>query len=143
MFNPYYNYNSINPYGNYNSISNLFSQQPQQTQPSLPQQQVIQVNGKSSVDTINLPPNSSVLLMDTSAPMVWLCVSDGVGKVSSQAFDITPHQEKPPIDVSGIETRLQTVENTLAQIMEGLNRAKQSNARNAKSKQNSADSDAD
>ena len=139
MINPYYNYTSINPYGNYNSISNLFSQQ---TQPTLPQQQVIQVNGKSSVDTINLPPNSSVLLMDTSAPMVWLCVSDGVGKVSSQAFDITPHQEKPPVDVNGIETRLQTVENTLAQIMEGLNHAKQSNARNAKSKQNSADGDA-
>ena len=54
----------------------------------LPAQQVIQVNGKASVDTIQLAPNSSVLVMDTSAPLVWLCISDGVGRGTSAPYDI-------------------------------------------------------
>ena len=38
-----------NPYQFYNPYS--------QQQPTLPQQQIIQVNGKASVDTIQLAPN--------------------------------------------------------------------------------------
>lgn len=58
----------------YNSFQqNQFPQQASQA--ILPQQQVLQVNGKASVDTIRMAPNSSLLAMDTSAPIVWLCVS--------------------------------------------------------------------
>ena len=57
-----------------------------QTTPTLPAQQIIQVNGKASVDTIQLAPNSSVLVMDTSAPIVWMCVSDGIGKVTATPY---------------------------------------------------------
>ena len=104
----------------------------------LPQQQIIQVNGKASVDTIQLAPNSSVLVMDTSAPIVWMCVSDGVGKVTATPYDITVHQEKPPVDVNSIEKRLAAVEGAIATITEGMNNAK-SNARGIKSKPNDAD----
>ena len=79
-------------------------------------QQVTQVNGKASVDQIKLAPNSSILLMDTTAPMVWLCVSDGVGVVKSTAYDITPHIEKPPVDTQALETRLSAIEATLAEM---------------------------
>lgn len=82
----------------------------------LPQQQIIQVNGKASVDTIQLAPNSSILLMDTSAPIVWMCISDGIGKVTSIPYDITEHHEAPPVDMGSIEQRLANVEKILEEI---------------------------
>ena len=93
--------------------------QPQST-PILPAQQIIQVNGKTSVDTIQLAPNSSVLVMDTSAPIVWMCVSDGIGKVTATPYDITIHQEIPPIDINNLEQRLVAVEQVLADIEDKL-----------------------
>lgn len=39
----------------------------------LPQQQeVVKVNGKNGVDAFQLGPNSSALLLDTTASIVWL-----------------------------------------------------------------------
>ena len=120
-------YPYFSPYGN------LF-QQP--AAPTLPQQQIIQVNGKASVDTIQLAPNSSLLAMDTTAPIVWMCVSDGVGKVSSTPYDIVEHKEKPPIDVSSIEERISKVEKIISE-MEGKINAK-SDANGFKPKQDNA-----
>ena len=107
-------------YNPYNAYQNPYSQMPQPytsqsffNQPSqniLPPQQVIQVNGKQSVDAIRMSPNSSVLLMDNSAPIVWLCVSDGVGNVTSTAYDIMKHQETPPVDTKSLEIRVSKLE---------------------------------
>ena len=99
MFNPY----QLN-YGFY----------PNQN--SLPQQQIIQVNGKASVDTMQLAPNSSLLAMDSTAPIVWMCVSDGIGKVTATPYDIAPHKDEPKPDISSIEQRLTAIESTLAEM---------------------------
>ena len=74
----------------------------------LPAQQVIKVNGKQSIDTMQMAPNSSVLVMDTSAPVVWMCISDGVGRVTATPYDITPHKDTPAPD--SVEARLAAVE---------------------------------
>ena len=100
----------------------------------LPQQQIIQVNGKASVDTIQLAPNSSVLVMDTSAPIVWMCVSDGVGRVTSTPYDISVHKE---VDKPDLEQRLMALETMVAD-MEGKINGK-SNANRTKPKQGIAD----
>ena len=93
---------------------------PQSTQAILPQQQVIQVSGKASVDTIQMAPNSSVLVLDTTAPMVWLCVSDGVGRVTATPYDITLHEDKPePVDNTA--ERLTALETALAEMQERIN----------------------
>lgn len=92
-----------------------------QNQNVLPQQQIIQVNGKASVDTIQLAPNSSVLVMDTSAPIVWMCVSDGVGKVTSTPYSITLYKEEPPVDLKSIEHRLIAIESAMAEMEEKIN----------------------
>jgi hypothetical protein len=102
--------------------------------PILPQQQIIQVNGKASVDTIQLAPNSSVLVMDTSAPIVWMCVSDGVGKVTATPYDITIHKEAPPIDMTTIEERITRLERVIEEVQNG-----KSYASITESKQNIAD----
>ena len=129
MFNPYQN----NPYGYIQP--NAFQQNV------LPQQQIIQVNGKASVDTIQLAPNSSVLVMDTSAPIVWMCVSDGVGKVSATPYDIVIHKEEPPIDMRNVEDRISNMEKAIAEMEDRINA--KSNASRTKSKSNLADDIAD
>lgn len=88
----------------------------------LPPQQVIQVAGRQSIDTLQMSSNSSVLIMDTSAPIVWLCVSDGLGKVTATAYDITPHQDTPPFDIAGfaesVEGRLSALESKVIKTTE-------------------------
>ena len=81
----------------------------QQQYPTLPAQQVLQANGKASIDAIRLPPNSSVLVMDTTAPLVWLCVSDGLGNVASTPYDISPHKETPK-EENSLEARIKALE---------------------------------
>lgn len=103
----------------------------------LPQQQIIQVNGKASVDTIQLAPNSSILVMDTSAPIVWMCVSDGVGRVTSTPYDISIHKEEEKIDNNDLEQRISALEITIAKMEDKINA--KSNADRFKSKPNDAD----
>ena len=110
-----YNNSYLNPFMMQNS--NAIPQQPM-----LPQQQVIQVNGKASVDTIRLAPNSSVLVMDTSAPIVWLCVSDGVGRVSSVPYQISEYKEETPQDANmAVWERVKTLEDKITAIEEKMN----------------------
>lgn len=93
---------------------------PNYMRPTLPAQQIIQVNGKASVDTIQLAPNSSVLVLDTSAPLVWMCVSDGVGRVTSVPYDISVHQEASAV-VTPMEQRMDAVEAALTRLEAQIN----------------------
>ena len=91
-----------------------YPQYPGMQQPNaLPQQQVVQANGKASIDALRMAPNSSVLIMDKTAPIVWLCTSDGLGNVTSVPYDIIPHKDPAPIDVNGLEDRIRRLEERL------------------------------
>ena len=90
---------------------NPYQQHPNTSYPTtypnnvLPPQQILQANGKASVDAIRLSPNSSVLIADTTAPIVWKCMSDSLGNVTAEPFDIVPHkdeQEKEREDMSAM-----------------------------------------
>lgn len=93
---------------------------PQPRPNALPQQQVIQVNGKASVDTIQLAPNSSILLMDTTAPMVWLCVSDGVGRATATPYDICEHKDPAPAQAPDMTSRFDALEARIAKMEERM-----------------------
>ena len=82
---------------------------------TLPPQQILQANGKSSIDAIRMSPNSSVLIADTTAPIVWKCVSDGLGNVTAEAFDISHHKTDE-------EVEKETTANLLNEISERLKR---------------------
>ena len=111
--------------GYYDMLRQMYGQQmprstQQQASNALPPQQVIRVAGKKSIDKLEMSPDSSVLIMDTSAPIVWLCVSDGLGNVTATAYDITVHQDIPPFDVASfagdVEKRLQALENRFSEV---------------------------
>lgn len=96
-----------------------FSFQPQNYQPNFNpqiQSQVIKVRGEHSARSINLAPNSSILLMDETAPIVWLCTTDGVGTVTATPYDISLHQDAPPVDVGNLEKRIATIESVVAEM---------------------------
>ena len=118
-------------------------QQAQMNNPNiLPPQQVLQANGKPSINALRMSTNSSVLIMDSTAPMVWLCTSDGLGNVTPVPYDITPHKDTPAPDLGSFETRLAAVESGLTMITskwEEFVNAKP-NAGNSKSKQTVRDS---
>ena len=76
----------------------------------LPAQQIPQANGKASIDMIRLAPNSSILIADTTAPIVWRCTSDSLGNVTSEAFDITPHKDEEQIKQESLEQRIARLE---------------------------------
>ena len=84
----------------------------------LPAQQIVQVSGKASVDGIRMAPNSSALLLDNTAPIVWLCTSDGVGRVTAVPYDIKEHQDPAIQERANLEERLTRIEEALAR-MEG------------------------
>ena len=122
----------MNPYQQYLNFYDFQKPYIQQNPSVLPPQTVVQVNGKASVDALKMSPNSSVLLMDNTAPLVWLCVSDGLGNVTSKAYDITEHQDIPPIDVNSLETRVTNIESVLNKLMEAKH---EPNVANVKRKQ--------
>lgn len=108
---------------------------PYQQANILPPQQVLQASGKSSIDALRMSPNSSVLIMDSTAPIVWLCTSDGLGNVSSVAYDINPHKDTPPVDMGSIEQRLAAVEAAVIQMKEVKQNATKPDAGSVKPKQ--------
>ena len=97
MYNPYYQYqpNGYNAggYGNFQQASTI-----------------LQVNGENGARAIRLAPNSSALALDTSAPIVWLCKTDGAGYMTIEPYDLTPHKSAQAPDISAIEKRIEKLE---------------------------------
>ena len=73
-------------------------------------QQILQANGKASIDALRLAPNSSVLIADQTAPIIWKCVSDSLGNVTATAFDITLHKDEAQVEKETIMARLDRLE---------------------------------
>ena len=100
MYNPYYN-----PSGMFNY------QQPQYFAPT--KTEVTKVSGKNGAEAFQLGPNSSVLLLDETAPIVWLKTTDGAGYPTITPYSITPYKPEPIIDVQDLETRVKKLEDRL------------------------------
>lgn len=88
------NYNSYMPFNNPNPapVTNPYAQK----------YSIIRVNGENGARSLQMSPNSEMLALDTTAPIVWLAQTDGAGYLTVTAFDISQHQEKPPIDLNNL-----------------------------------------
>lgn len=130
MFNSYGN-NNYNPYMGYQT-GNLVTQQ--QLQVRQPQQQVPRVNGRNGADAYKIPPDSSVLLLDETQPVVWLKSSDSAGYCTLLPYAISPLEEKSTeASVKSLEDRVSALEEMLRSKEEKHN--EQSNIKNANGKQ--------
>lgn len=92
-------------------------------------QTVVRVNGRNGAETYMMPPNSSVILLDETAPIIWLKTTDGAGYPSLSAYNITPHQEEQPPKAAN----LSELEERVARLEEVLKNGTKSDVENAKS----------
>lgn len=83
-----------------------------------PTYEVIKVNGKPGVDAFQMGPNSSILLLDETANLVWLAQTDGAGYKTATPFTITPFVEKPPVDVNALTEKIDGIEAELKELRE-------------------------
>ena len=98
------------PYDNQNQLSQLILQQAIQPQ----QTKVVEVTGRGGAEAYQLSPNSSILLLDNTAPIVWLVKTDGAGYKTLMAYDIKPHEEAKPVDhYKELEDRIAKLEETV------------------------------
>lgn len=73
-------------------------------------QEVIRVNGENGARAMGLAPNSSALVLDETAPIVWLCQTDGAGYKTCTAYKITPVQQEQQETVRSLEERIKRLE---------------------------------
>ena len=73
-------------------------------------QQIVRVNGENGARAYQLPPNSSALLLDETAPLVWLVQSDGGGYRSATPYKIEKYEPEPQPDMKAIMDRLLSLE---------------------------------
>lgn len=76
-------------------------------------QQITHVNGENGARAYQMLPNSSALLLDDTAPLVWLAQTDGAGYMSVTPFEIKPYTPPKPIDLNELLARLESIEGKL------------------------------
>lgn len=100
MYYPYQNPTTAGYNNNYPSYQNNYLQTQQQ------RVEVIKVNGKNGAEAYTIPPNSSILLLDETAPIIWLKMTDGGGYPTLTPYDIIPHKDKEvaamSVDINGL-----------------------------------------
>ena len=90
-------------------LQNLMLQQTQQQS----QPQIIEVSGKNGVDAFYLPPNCSALLLDNTAPRIWMVKADGAGYKTSVAWKISREETEEESQYKTLEERISKLEETI------------------------------
>lgn len=75
--------------------------------------EVIRVNGRNGAEAFQMPPNSSIILLDESAPLIWLKMTDGAGYPTLTPYRIEPVKSELAPDVSSLEARIKRLEERL------------------------------
>ena len=94
---------------------------PQVTQFSVPapHYEVVRVSGANGADAFQMGPNSSALLLDETAPIVWFVQTDGAGYKTKTAYDINIHTPEPPIETK-MDERFASIDKRLKSLEEAL-----------------------
>lgn len=107
MYNAY-GYQS--PYGaNFAPSAPLYPQPQVKPQPC----DIIRVNGKNGAEALQMAPNSKMLVLDETQPVVWLCQTDGAGYKTIVPYNISPVQPEPQVDLNSLEQRITALEGKL------------------------------
>lgn len=78
--------------------------------PSYQTCKVPEVNGINGANAYQIGANSSVLLLDTNLPIVYLKQTDGGGYATVTAFDLVPHKDTATKEIEDINSRLDRLE---------------------------------
>ena len=106
------------PYG-----SGINYMQPLQFQAPVvqPQQQHVErVHGEPGVDQYQMAPNSDVILLDETAPMIWFVQTDAAGYKTKHPYDISPHKDESEQKTIEIDDKLNAFDARLKALEEAL-----------------------
>lgn len=102
-----------------------------------PRYEIVKVNGEAGAKNFRMAPNSSALLLDETAPMVWYAQTDGTGYLTVTPFDIQPHQAAAPVDINDLLTRVTNLEEEVKHVQQSyINVAKQPKKQRQQSNEN-------
>lgn len=77
-------------------------------------QEVVRVNGRNGANAYQMAPNSSILLLDETAPIIWLKTTDGASYPTVTGYTITPIETQATttasVDYSVLEERISKLE---------------------------------
>lgn len=96
--------NQYNPY--LSPYINPMQQMGYTQQNVLPPQQILQVTGRSGIDALKMSPNSSVLIADSSKPVIYKCLSDSLGNTNVEVYDVSLHKEEVKVETDNIQATL-------------------------------------
>ena len=71
------------------------------------------VNGQNGAMAYQLPGNSSILLLDDNAPIVYLVKTDSAGYKTITPYSITEYKPKPAVDMESLLNRIDEIERRL------------------------------
>lgn len=94
---------------------------------SAPRYEIIKVHGSQGVDMFRMAPNSQTLLLDETAPIVWLVQTDGAGYKTKVPYSITPYQQPQPVDINGLADRIRKLEENYEQLQQSNSHANKPN----------------
>mgnify|MGYP006988889365 CR=1 FL=1 len=72
--------------------------------------EIIRVSGRNGAEAFQMAPNSSTLLLDETAPIVWLKTTDGAGYPTLTPYSISLYQPEPEIDLKSLVARISKLE---------------------------------
>lgn len=123
-------YNPQNPYFQqpFNAMgqSQSYPQSPKRTE-------IIHVNGQNGAQAFQMFPNSQALLLDDTAPLIWLAQTDGAGYKTVTPYTIAPYQPEPEIDLKNIEERLKKIEEVMYNAKSNASSSKKSTKQQSES----------
>lgn len=137
MFN-YQNLPYNNAYGGFNGNQYNYIPNSQNGLQRQIQGDILRVSGINGVNALNLAPNTSVLALDETAPIVWLVSADSAGYKTPTPYDITPHKDQQAAMQSNFEERLTRLEQMVNE-QSDFKSNEQNRAKRAKPTNDSAD----
>lgn len=71
------------------------------------------VNGQNGAQAYQMPANSSVLLLDDNAPIVYLVKTDSACYKTITPYTISEYKPEPPVDMKSLSARIDEIERRL------------------------------
>ena len=72
--------------------------------------EIPRVNGEEGARAFKMLPNSEILLLDKTEPILWMVSTDSAGYQTILPFDLTPHQIQQQPTLNDIIARLEKLE---------------------------------
>lgn len=79
--------------------------------------EIVQVSGENGAKSFQMPPNSNALLLDNTAPLVWLVQTDGAGYKTATPYRIELYTPEPEPDIKILEDRIASLEVALKEAL--------------------------